>query len=195
MSLTDLTIGGNTYKSYATVAEADIALAIDPVRGTAWGLLVGEDKEKHLAAATRRLDVLNWLGAKAAGASQVNAWPRSGMTYQDGTEVPETAIPNDLELATCLLAGSVGQDAAASNVVNQTAPIRKVKAGSVEVEFSEAQSGSSNSASLNQIADAAVHALIRKWLQGRNVSAGIASGTDGQSCFSDKNQYGYTEGY
>ena len=127
MSLTDLTIGGNTYKSYASVTEANIALAIDPVRGPAWDVLTEENKDKHLAAATRRLDVLNWLGAKAAGASQVNAWPRTGMTYQDGTEVAEDAIPNDLELATCLLAGSVGQDAAASNVVNQTAPIRKSK--------------------------------------------------------------------
>ena len=45
MSLTTLTIGGESYISYATLSEANIALVVDPVRSTAWQALADEAKE------------------------------------------------------------------------------------------------------------------------------------------------------
>ena len=190
MTITTLTIDGNDYKSYASVDESDNALAIDPIRGPTWAALSEDNKKKHLAAATRRFNVLNWRGEKAGGPTQDDAWPRIGLTYSDGTEVPDNVVPGDIELATILLAGSVAQDAANANLVNPRASIRKVKAGSAEVEFSESTRGVPRTNAQNQVADPAVHALVRKWLEGSSASYGLASGTDGESCFSELNPYG-----
>lgn len=194
MSLVTLTIDEVEFKSYASVEECDKALMIDPVRNPAWCNLSPVDKLKHLAAATRRLDMLNWLGKRAED-DQETEWPREDMVYPNGDDIPNNVIPDDLELATCLLAGSVAQNAANANVVAASAPIRRVRAGAAEVEFSERQTGRNRHQAANQVADPAVHALIRKWLSGAAgaaVGGGVVSGSSDESCFRDMNPYGHT---
>ncbi len=70
MSLTRVTINTTGHASYASVTEADAALAVDPVRGDAWSALDEEAKGIRLIAATNRLDLLRWAGRKTGGASQ-----------------------------------------------------------------------------------------------------------------------------
>ena len=194
MSLTDITINAQVYKAYASVAEADIALAVDPVRMAAWAALMDENKGINLIASTRRLDLLSWQGAKAGGSSQVNAWPRSGLFYEDGTPVPEDTIPRDLERATILLAGSIASTPAHANVGTSGRTISRVKAGSAEVEFFRQQETITG----KQVQDETVFALVRRWLQGRSSSTTVgamASGTDGKSQFEDAYRYGRTQGF
>ena len=57
MSLTDITINGNSYASYASVTEANATLAVDPVRMAAWAALDEQGKGIRLVAATARLDL------------------------------------------------------------------------------------------------------------------------------------------
>ena len=194
MSLTTIQVASVDYIAYASVAEADIALAVDPVRMAAWAVLSDDSKGIKLIAATRRLDLLSWQGAKTGGAAQVNAWFRTGLFYEDGTPVPEDTIPRDLERATILLAGSIAATPAQANAGTSSSAISRVKAGSAEVEFFRRQ----ETVTGKPVQDETVFALIRQWLQGRNSSTSIgatASGTGGESQFADAYRYGRTQGF
>ena len=59
-----------------------------------------------LPAATRRIDFLPWAGQKADPA-QTTAWPRAGVNYADGSDVPASVIPTQIETAVIWLAGNV----------------------------------------------------------------------------------------
>ena len=190
MSITVLVIGADNYTSYASLAEADTRLAVDPVRMTTWAALTNAQKSIYLVAATNRLDLLSWRGAKAGGPSQVNAFPRTGLTYKDGTPVTDTDVPQEVEDATILLAGSIAIDAALADSGTSGSNIKRVKAGSAEVEFFVPISGL-------PIQDKTVFALIKCFLQG-SVTAGAgnyASGVCDESSFKDRDRYGKSEGF
>ena len=194
MSLSTIQISGVVYVAYASVTEADIALAVDPVRMAAWAALSDDSKGINLVAATSRLDLLSWAGSKTGGAAQVNAWFRTGLFYEDGTAVPDNMIPRDLERATILLAGSIASTPAQANAGTSGRAISRVKAGSAEVEFFRQQETITG----KPIQDETAFELIRRWLKGRSGSAAtgaLASGTDGESQFTDANPYGRTEGF
>ena len=194
MSRTTITVGGNEYISYASVAEADIALAVDPTRMIAWAALTEVFKGIRLIAATNRLDLLRWQGEKAGGVSQLNQWPRSGLVYRDGESLPDDVIPPEIERATILLAGSIASTPAHSNVGTSSTATKRVKAGSAEVEFFHRQ----ESVAGKPIQDETVFELVRQWLEGSNVLTGstgpLATGTDGESSF-EGNRFGRSEGF
>ena len=194
MSLSTLTISQNDYKSYASVAEADVDLAVDPVRSAAWTALDSDQKAIRLVSATRRLDLLPWRGAPAEGpADQETAWPRSGLKYEDGSDVPSDAIPRSIELATILLAGTITTTPAHSNAGTVTPSIRRVRAGSAEVEFAPIAVAIPDPL---RIKDETVQALIGQWLAGRGSAAGGAAyGTDQESQFEDENPFRRTYGF
>ena len=194
MSLSVITINAEDYTAYASVSEADIALAVDPVRMTAWSARNDDSKGIHLIAATNRLDLLSWQGSKTGGSAQVNAFPRSGLSYDDDTPVPDNAVPRDLERATILLAGSIASTPAQANAGTSGRAISRVKAGSAEVEFFRQQ----ETVTGKPVQDETVFELIRQWLQGRDsssASGAMASGTDGCSHFAQTNPYGRTDGF
>ena len=194
MSLSTIQVASVDYIAYASVAEADIALAVDPVRMAAWAALTDENKGINLIAATRRLDLLRWQGSKTGGAAQENAWPRSNLLYADDTPIPEDTIPRDLERATILLAGSIAATPAQANAGTSSSAISRVKAGSAEVEFFRQQTTITG----KPVQDETVFELIRQWLQGRASSTSVgarASGTDGKSQFADAYRYGRTQGF
>ena len=182
MSITTLTIGGKPYTSYASRAEADDLLNVDPVREAAWEELADEDKDKKLTAATRRLDLLNWVGERTdVPTTQPAKWPRTGVAYPDGTAVPTNEVPREVEDATILLAGSIAIDAKVSESGTSSTKTRRVKAGSVAIEFfGQGQS--------KPLQDETAFKLISIFLESA-VSAGdrgpLDTGTDGKSSFDD----------
>lgn len=193
MTIADITIGANTYKSYASVAEADAQLAVDPVRKATWEALQDDVKGQYLVAATNRLDLLTWLGKKTGGATQLNAWPRSGLKYADGTDVSSTEVPNQLQRATILLAGSIASDPASADAGSSASTTKKVKAGSAEVEFFH----STPALVGKPIQDESAFELIKAWLEGA-ITTGtgtFASGTTATSSFGTSGQYDRTQGY
>ena len=210
MSLTTITISGNIYVTYATVPEADIILSIDPTRMAKWNALDADGKGRHLIAAANRLDVLGWQGEKTEGVPEtmdtLNMWPRSDLEYANGSDVDEDTIPLQIERATILLAGSVANDTSHSTITPISLPVKRVKAGTADVEFFEPVSGV-QSPDNTQVQDSTVHELIKMWLvnpdsttDGPNVSTGstggVASyGTDGVSAFDGRSPYDRSRGF
>ena len=181
MSLTTLQVNNEDYVSYADIDEADTALAVDPVRSSVWGALDEDEKRINLIAATFRLDLLSWLGEKTGGAEQHNAFPRTGLSYQDGTDVPDDGLPYDVQVASILLAGNIATDATQSAIGRAEANVRRLRAGSAEIEFVGRANAEEN---LNQLSDMTIQALVKRWLAGSGIATGIgnaAYGTDEQS--------------
>lgn len=195
MSLTTIDINGTQYPSYATVAEADIFLQVDPVRATAWAALTADQKGINLIAATRRLDLENWSGEKTDPAQETD-WPRDNAMC-NGTPIPDgLPIPTEIESGCCSIAGTIAIDASASQAGTGPSNTKKVGAGSAAVEFFRPQTGSNYSLSA-QNPDA--YALVRCLLQGAGAASGIgygvASGTCDQSSFDDVNEPSVSQGY
>ena len=194
MTITVLTIETKTYTSYASRAEADDFLNVDPVREAAWELLADLDKDKRLVAATRRLDLLNWVGARTdVPTTQPAKWPRTGVTYPDGTVVSTTEVPLEVQNAAILLAGSIAIDAKTAEEGTSGTKTKRVKAGSVAIEFF----GRGRSKPLQ---DETAFKLVSIFLESA-VSAGdrgpLDAGTDGASSFTDpdKTKFGRNRGF
>ena len=186
MSISDLTIGGDTYTVYASLAEALQELRVDPKRGTAWTAATDDNKSMYLVAATQRLNLLPWLGEKTgAGDVQKNAFPRTGLVYRDGTAVTTSDVPYGVQRATALLAGSIAINGTVADADAPAPAVKRVKAGSAEVEFATtSQQGTMR----KLIQDDTVYELVREWLTGTRSYAGVgigpaAFGTDGVSSF------------
>ena len=196
MTLTVIAINGVDYESYASVDEANIALAVDPIREPTWGVLSDEQKGTFLISATQRLDLLQWRGTRAEGAAQSLAWPRSGLHYADGTAVPDDAIPLALQRATALLAGTIVQQPAQADHGSSAQTISEIKAGSVTIKYSGRQQVFQG----QPLQDETAYELIRMWIAGSALpgetaaTESFASGTDERSTFTDRDKFGRTRG-
>ncbi len=191
MTITTITINTVGYTSYASVAEADAYLAVDPVRKATWEALSTDDKGLNLIAATRRLDLLSWQGEKTGGAVQENKWPRIGVSYPDGTAVSTSEVPQEVENATALLAGSIAITAKLADAGTSGSNTKRVKAGSAEVEFFRQQEG-------KPLQDETAFALILIFLEAASTSDALgplATGTDGESSFEDIDEFGRNRGF
>lgn len=189
MTITTITIATVDYTSYASLVEANERLAVDPVRGTAWALLDDDQKGANLVAATNRLDLLNWGGSKTGAAdTQLNAWPRTGLTYKDGTAVSTTEVPLEVEAATILIAGDITLSASAAEAGTSGSNTKRVKAGSAEVEFFRPTIPGA------ALQNEAAFKLVSCFLASSGGLFGVATGTDGGSSFCDPSSPGFSEG-
>lgn len=194
MTISTITISAVNYTAYASVAEADAYLAVDPTRSATWAALSTDVKGQYLVAATRRLDQLDWAGTKTGDEdTQDNAWPRTGVAYKDGTAVSDSEVPQAVEDATVLLAGSIALTPAQSNAGTSGSNQKRLKAGSAEIEFFRPTTGVA-------LQDETAFALIRCFLAGQGVQSGstggLSSGTGADSTFKDDYLgYGLDQGY
>lgn len=192
MSLTTITISGVDYVSNASVAEADAYLAVDAVREPTWTTLTVDQKGARLVQGTRRLNLLAWGGDKTGGDTQVDAFPRTGLTYASGNSVSTTEVPQGVEDATILLAGSIAVDAEVGGSGSSGTNVKRVKAGSAEVEFFRQTTGV-------PLQDETAYNLVKEFLAASGIASGLvgpyASGTDAQSSFSDIDQWGRSRGF
>jgi hypothetical protein len=191
MTIVTITISTVDYTSYASVAEADDFLAVDPKRSVAWIALTDDQKGARLVAATRRLDLLNWSGERADGDDVQDAqWPRTGVVYPDGSAVSESEVPQDVEDATAVTAGSIELDAKNADVGTSGSNTKKVGAGKTAVEFFRPTSGVA-------MQDETAYKLVQPFLTGPASGdvGGLSSGTDGSSTFSDIDNWGRTKGF
>lgn len=192
MAVVTITINGNDYEAYASVANADIYLAVDSTRATPWGIKNTNEKGALLVAATRRLDLLKYIGDPTAGPTQNTEWPRTGAAYQDGTAIADTDIPVEVSEACMLLAGTGASDPKALEQGTSGSNIKNTKAGSAEVTFFRPHDGV-------VLSDETSYAVLRNsgLLESSTASAStgaLASGTDERSSFSD-DPFGLNRGY
>jgi hypothetical protein len=180
--MSKVTIGGKDYTVYLDVSEIDdYAAGAVGDNADAWRDASEDEKARAAISATRLIDRQTWAGAKTAG-DQDGQFPRTGLTFADGSVVPTDAVPQrlldaDAELAMALVNDTDVQDAASTATTT-----KRVKAGSTEVEyFASAQDVGSR---FPQI----VNELVGAWLTGASVSSfGQAFGVDEKS----KLQHGY----
>ena len=198
MTLTVFDIGGHNYNGYASLEEANNINRVSPVRASGWDGYTDEQKRTYIVAATHRLDLLNWLGSKTGGAAQEEAFPRTGLQYADGTAVPSDAIPYQLVRATALLAATIGGNSKAAEAGASSAgaaagrTIKRVKAGSAEVEYETGGGTAAVAAQPKQLTDETALAWVAQWLDGQAVSqteGPAAYGTDGKSNLPDYDRY------
>ena len=124
---------------YATVEQANSWLDADPIRREAWEALSDTDKARYLIAATRRIDLIDFPGRKT-NATQSHAWPRVGAVCE-GRALADDEIPVQVQNATIILAGDIAIDVSAAETFND-GNVKRVKAGSTELEFFRPTGGS-----------------------------------------------------
>lgn len=94
-----LTLAADTF---ITVTDADIYLGFR-LRAAEWGAATEEQKEAALRMATAMISRERFMGC-VASTTQALAWPRAGVTDQEGRMIPSDAIPAPVAQATAELA-------------------------------------------------------------------------------------------
>ncbi len=126
------------FHPYASVAEADTYWAAH-IGGEAWYAtaetpICESVKLASLHTASELLDTLEWSGCKT-DAAQESAFPRSGMTDPDNFTIEPNSIPDVIKRATIKLALLVATDKVQPNSNRIQPPVKKTKAGDVEIEY------------------------------------------------------------
>jgi len=173
----DVVINGNTYSAYADLVTANLYLAAQ-IQAVDWAGATDDQKGSALVTMSRIIDRTRWQGTQTDGYED-HAWPRSGLSYPDGTPVDPNSIPSQIVDACCegaalLIAGDTFQDTAST--FNTT---KVLKAGSVMIE------------NFRQIGPQPrfpqiIQELIGLWLGGSTTPRGaVSSGTCGKTIFNE----------
>jgi hypothetical protein len=182
-----VTISTNEYTVYESVAFISAYLAADPGRSARWAAFTTDQKSQGAVASTRYIDRQSWAGSKA-DADQDLAWPRTGVTYPDGTAVASDTVPQQVLDAFCLLACDLVAKPADADKLSTANNNKRVKAGSAEVEKFRPEAGTPLLT--------AAQALLGQFLGGSaaasDIGAGYAGGTCQQSRFCG--DYEFTRG-
>lgn len=157
---------------YLSRVDAEAYLG-DALHAVAWMAAEGATKDQSLVTATRMLDRQDWVGERATDV-QVLDWPRTGVTDENGVEVPSDETPQFILDATCELAVALLTDLAVQSSPDQSTNIRRMKAGSAEIEYFVGKSG----ARFPTI----VHELIGRYLANSSSAIGpFIGGLDAES--------------
>ncbi len=179
-----VTIQGTVFDIYGVDSEADTYMTAR-WGGSAWSDAEVDERKQTLVSATRMIDRENWLGQKTVSA-QALEFPRTGLTDKDGNSVDSATVPLVVEEANYELAFALLNDAAVQEADTTGSNVRRVKAGSAEVQFFRPTAGTPFPTIAND--------LLRAF-RDSGALAGLASGTDEVSTFCDPNPHGLTEGY
>lgn len=158
------------------------------VNASEWSAASQANQKKAMVSTARTFNQQRWKGTKTDLVTpQPLAWPRTGVTDKDGQAVSDSVTPTDIiegsyEYALYLLKNPSAQDLA-----NTDENIKRLKAGSVELERFKPISGPRFP---NKVQE-----LVGFYLAGSGVSSGAeAFGTDGESIYSDE-LYPLSEGF
>lgn len=145
----DATVGGPNSNAYGDLV-AFKAWADD--RGQAYG-----DDQTLSAAIIRGTDAIEragagrWVGTKAS-ASQRLAWPRSDVVDDDGNDVPDNAIPWQIQYASFHAAVVESESPGAlSPPLQSTSVIKREKVGQLEVEYQGGEATKTAYTSINEL--------------------------------------------
>lgn len=147
----DATPGSATANSFTTLAAADAYWA-SQLYPAAWTdpAVTDDTKNRALITATQLLtEQLAWLGWPAT-TMQALPFPRSGLRTRTGAAIAPTVIPTELANATAELAGQLIAAGQMPDTRLDSAGLKRLKAGPVELEF-----------------DGSVQAGAVSWLPGR----------------------------
>jgi hypothetical protein len=134
----DASVGGAAANSYCEIATADAHFA-GQLHTDVWDAADEDTKCKALRMATRLLDrQFEWAGDITSD-GQALLWPRIGVTGRTGLEIASDALPPELVEATAEYAQQlISEDRSADSDV-ETAGLKRLVAGPVELEFENVQ--------------------------------------------------------
>jgi hypothetical protein len=178
-----VTIGSDTFDIYGTTAGANSYLNGSFQFAATWAALSPDQKSRALVEACRMIDRQTYAGEPTTP-GQAHAFPRTGLTYPDGTAVSSSVVPIEVEDAEYLLAAIIAGNAAlATTNPAQAGNVKRVDAKGTSVEFF-----------LPLVDDAGrfplpVQELIGQWMAGSaaiaELGGGQALGTAKSECMSD----------
>ena len=187
-----VTIGADTYDIYGTEAAAKSYMKAR-LGADSWDDASSLNRKKALISATRWLDRANWQGQKTSD-SQALQFPRTGLTDCDGNDVPSDAVPTLVEQACYEGALILLGDATAMDQADAGNNIKRLKAGSAEMEYFRGGYGSSGSAAAPPF-PTAMFELVRCFLEGASgITAPYASGYCEESQFDDDDRCDRSKG-
>jgi hypothetical protein len=128
-----ITISGTDYDSYLSVADADDFLGADLALYATWAAATTDDKGRALVSATRWIDQQSWQGSKTSDAQPLD-WPRTGVIFE-GESVDSGSVPQDILDGCAMLAALLIQDSSIAGSSSTSSNIKRVLAGTAEVEF------------------------------------------------------------
>lgn len=132
---------------------------------------VQADGEALLLRASDALDsTYSWKGVLTDSA-QSNAWPRKSVIDCEGRTVASDSVPAAIEYASYNLALLLETNKTALAATVQTGEFKKVKAGSVEVEYKDANTDQITLSGLAK--NSAVLSLLRCYIEGYSGGAMI----------------------
>lgn len=127
----DATVGGTSSNSYVTLAAAESyflgRLSVDD-----WDAADEHEREAALIMATARLDVEPYVGAPVSYLQRL-AWPRYGAYTRNGAALSTTAIPQQVQDATCELALAILTDPEIVSGASGLAEFQNLRLGSLDV--------------------------------------------------------------
>jgi hypothetical protein len=127
-------IGGETYEVYADIPDADAYLEASVGEAAdAWRDADEVSKARALVSGTRAIDAQTWKGAKT-DPDQPLAFPRTGLSYPDGTPVDPDVVPPEVVTASIELAAMLNAGISIYPAEARATVARRLKAGSVEIE-------------------------------------------------------------
>lgn len=182
-----VTINATDYDAYRSLADHEIYLEAQISAATWQASTDDNQKGRAIISATRFIDRQVWQGEKA-DPYQEHAFPRTGLTYSDGSDVPSDAVPTEVldaesELAAIMIDGTDVQGTAAPGA--QT--IQSLRAGSAAITYFRGEE------QLNRFPQI-VHELLGRWLAGAGSGlVAIATGVDGEDEF-DEDRFGLNGG-
>lgn len=180
-----VTINGNDYDTYADLPTALVYWA-GQIEATDIMAMTSDQQSAALVSMTRVIDRQVWQGEQTDG-YETHAFPRSGLTYADGTPVDSGSVPCQIaeacmEGASQLASGASFQDQA--NTFNTT---KTLKAGSVEIDYFRQLGPFSRFPQT-------IQELVGLWLGGRgNVFGSESTGTGAKTIFNE--QYDVNRGF
>ncbi len=185
-----ITIDGTDFWSYQTVAEVD-AYAAGSVgdAATAWrALATDDDKGRCAVTATRLIDRQLWAGTKT-DPDQPGAFPRTGLTYADGSAVDPDTVPPEVLSAHSELSMALAADTAVLTSATTASGTRRLKAGSVEIEYFKPLDPGGRFPLM-------VQELLGQWLGGQGSQAlSEASGACLDTAFSPHGEFRLNRGF
>jgi hypothetical protein len=131
------TPGASDANSYCTLLEANTYHeGLPSALALVWTGAASDDlRNRALVSATRLIDEsFDWFGCVATSAQRL-LWPRSGMFGLNGYSIDSTVIPDKLKEATAELARQLLASDRISDSDLETQDIKRLKAGSIELEF------------------------------------------------------------
>jgi len=131
------------YGEHTGAGSADQYLDASLVYNAIWNAASADDQKRALVTVAREFNRQAWQGEPTTPYPSVQplAWPRSGVVDRNGNPVNSATIPQAIIDGSYELAGAILADVAVASASSAGNSVKRLKAGSAEIEFFRPQSG------------------------------------------------------